>query len=211
MRMLPVGGSALLVEVDDGEQARATYAAIRELVERRMLAPPRDVVPAARAVLVDGVEDPRAWYAALCRALEAESRLAQGSDEDRRSAPVTIPVRYDGPDLDTVARVWGCPAAELAEHHAARVYTVAFCGFAPGFAYCTGDPPLPPMPRHDDPRPGVPAGSVGLAGEYCGIYPTAMPGGWQLVGTTPVVLFEPDRDPPARLQPGDRVRFEELS
>jgi KipI family sensor histidine kinase inhibitor len=92
--------------------------------------------------------------------------------------------------------------------HQAATYTVVFCGFAPGFAYCVGDPARPPVPRRADPRTRVPAGSVGFAGDYCGIYPNEMPGGWQLVGTTELVLFDPARAEPALLSPGDRVKFE---
>jgi KipI family sensor histidine kinase inhibitor len=117
-------------------------------------------------------------------------------------------VRYDGDDLDVVARAWGCSTAEVIDRHTSTAYTVAFCGFAPGFAYCTSDLPLPAVPRRSEPRPRVPAGSVALAAEYCGVYPRTMPGGWQLIGTTGAVLFDPRRDRPALLAPGTTVRFE---
>ena len=208
--MLPVGVSALLIEVADGERARAAYGAVVDLVRRGSLPAPRDVVPAARTVLIDGVEDPRAWYAALERALGGGLPAPAPRQDDAGSGePVTISVRYDGPDLEAVARAWECAPAEVAGRHANRVYTVAFFGFAPGFAYCTADPALPAVPRRDEPRPAVPAGAVGLAGEYCGIYPRTMPGGWQLVGTTDAVMFDPRREAPALLQPGDWVRFRE--
>ncbi len=87
---------------------------------------------------------------------------------------------------------------------------MAFCGFAPGFAYCVPTEPLPEVPRRDVPRERVPSGSVALAGEYCGVYPTEMPGGWQLLGRTTAVLFDPGREEPALLVPGDSVRFQAL-
>lgn len=207
--MLPVGTAALLLEVSDTGQARATYAAVRDLVARGMLPAPRDVVPAARTVLVDGLHDPAAWYAALERALaEGPAPSDAALSSDAADEPVVLDVRYDGPDLPVVAEAWGCTPEEVVRRHTAVVFTVAFCGFAPGFAYCTSDPPLPSVSRRDDPRPSVPAGSVALAAEYCGVYPRTMPGGWQLVGRTDAVLFEAGREQPALLQPGSRVRFE---
>ena len=92
--------------------------------------------------------------------------------------------------------------------HAAATYTVAFCGFAPGFAYLTGLPAALRLPRRATPRPRVPAGSVAIAGELSAVYPTASPGGWHLLGRTDVALFDVDRDPPALLTPGTIVRFE---
>ncbi|GFJ90481.1 hypothetical protein Prum_041230 [Phytohabitans rumicis] len=99
------------------------------------------------------------------------------------------------------------PVAEAVERLAGTELRVAFCGFAPGFAYLAGLPASWAVPRLASPRPRVPAGSVGLAGEYAGIYPTASPGGWRLVGRTDAVLFDVRRDPPALLAPGTRVRL----
>ncbi|WP_434936902.1 5-oxoprolinase subunit PxpB [Luteimonas sp. SDU101] len=121
-----------------------------------------------------------------------------------------IPVCYHpscAPDLEAVARRAGMPAAELAARHAAGDYRVAMIGFAPGFPYLLGLDPALAAPRHATPRVRVPAGSVGIAGEQTGIYPGDSPGGWQLIGRTPLALFDPRRDPPSLLQPGQRVRF----
>ncbi|MGH3446744.1 MAG: 5-oxoprolinase subunit B family protein, partial [Nocardioidaceae bacterium] len=112
-------------------------------------------------------------------------------------------------DLDVVADSWSCSVDDVVARHQAATFTVAFCGFAPGFAYCTSDPPLPPVRRRADPRTEVPAGSVALAGEYCGVYPRALPGGWQLIGVTDRTLFDPEQTEPALLRPGDTVRFED--
>ena len=203
--ILWVGAEALLVELGSRERAAATYRVARELVERNPSAA-RDVVPAATTVLLDGVADAEAWRAAITA--EAVGVAMRRSDEAVTSVPVAIGVRYDGADLDAVAEAWECSAADVVERHASTIFTVAFCGFAPGFGYCIGDPPLPIVPRRADPRPRVPAGSVALAAEYCGVYPRTMPGGWQLIGTTDAVLFDARRDPPALLAPSTSVRFE---
>jgi KipI family sensor histidine kinase inhibitor len=120
---------------------------------------------------------------------------------------VEIPVDYGGEDLTAVAAVWKLSEAEAIETVARTEFTVAFCGFTPGFAYLTGLPSELAVPRLDTPRAKVPAGSVALADCYAGIYPTASPGGWRLIGSTDAVLFDPDRSPPALLAPGTRVRL----
>jgi allophanate hydrolase subunit 1 len=173
------------------------------------LPPPRDVVPAARTVLLDRIGDVEGWK----RALRDRADLIAGhggapQPGDEPGEQIVIATRYDGPDLDRVAAGWGCSADEVVRRHAAASFEVAFCGFAPGFAYCTSDLSVPATPRRDEPRTSVPAGSVALAGRYCGIYPRAMPGGWQLIGSTDAVLFDPQRGVPALLAPGDLLRFE---
>jgi KipI family sensor histidine kinase inhibitor len=130
---------------------------------------------------------------------------------DSKAAPSfheqEIVVRYDGPDLDEVARLTGLTHAEVVAAHTGTPWRVAFGGFAPGFAYLVGGDPRLHVPRRERPRPSVPAGSVGLAGEFSGVYPRSSPGGWQLVGTTDAVLWDADREPPALLSPGTTVRF----
>ncbi|WP_052849996.1 5-oxoprolinase subunit PxpB [Streptomyces avicenniae] len=200
MNVLPFGERALLVELPTGAHTRALHA---ELLRRRAagtLPPVTDIVPAARTVLLDGLADPQA----LARALPTWDvpPFTPGA-----SGAVEIPVRYDGPDLADVAALWGVPPAEAVHLHATTEFTVAFCGFAPGFAYLTGLPEDRAVPRRATPRTAVPAGSVALAGPYTGVYPGASPGGWQLIGTTDTVLWDPDRDPAALLTPGTRVRF----
>lgn len=198
-QLRPVGRRALLLEVADVAAARRWYDAIRAAVDAGELDPPRDLVPAARTVLADGV-DVEAWRARL------PTLRVGGSADTGPGREVRVPVVYDGPDLEDVARAWGCSPDEVPVRHAATAYVVAFSGFAPGFAYCVGD--HPPVPRRADPRTRVPAGSVGLAGRYCGVYPAAMPGGWRLIGTTAAAMFDPGRPDPALLRPGDRVVFE---
>ncbi|WP_141726123.1 5-oxoprolinase subunit B family protein, partial [Actinacidiphila rubida] len=117
------------------------------------------------------------------------------------------PVRFDGPDLDGVAALWRTTAPEVVRIVTAAPLRVAFCGFAPGFGYLTGLPPDRHVPRRATPRTGVPAGSVGLAGPYAGVYSRASPGGWQIVGTTEALLWDAAREPAALLAPGRAVRF----
>lgn len=127
---------------------------------------------------------------------------------------VEIPVCYGeecAPDLADVARLHGLTTTEVAATHAAAEYTVRFIGFAPGFGYLAGLPSALHTPRLATPRVRVPAGSVGLAGDQSGVYPSATPGGWRLIGRTPLTMFDARRDPPARLALGDRVRFVPIS
>lgn len=197
LRFRAVGRDALLVVVDDLAAATTLHAWIRSTSE---LPRPRDVVPGARSVLLDGV-DPDAWRDVMSRQRIAAARPADGQE-------VVVPIRYDGADLHEVADSWGCSPSEVVARHSSTPFVVAFCGFAPGFAYCTSGGRLPEVPRRAEPRPRVPAGSIALAGEFCGLYPNEMPGGWQLIGRTDERLFDPDRAEPALLRPGDRVRFE---
>ncbi|MFJ3671612.1 allophanate hydrolase subunit 1 [Streptomyces sp. NPDC090106] len=199
MRVLPVGDGALLVEVASGEEAQALHA---ELLRRRAegTLAVREIVPAARTVLLDGLADP----ARLAGELTASAVPAA---PPRAGAVVELPVRYDGPDLAEVAAHWGVPVPEVARIHSATEFTVAFCGFAPGFGYLTGLPARYDVPRRATPRTAVPAGAVGLAGPYTGVYPRSSPGGWQLIGTTDAVLWDHARVPAALLSPGTRVRF----
>ncbi len=148
-------------------------------------------------------------YRALAAALEA--RLAGlEAGEAPAARTVEIPVVYGGeagPDLDTVAARAGLTPAEVIQLHAAGDYLVHMIGFAPGFPYLGGLDERLHCPRRAVPRTAVPAGSVGIGGSQTGIYPLVSPGGWQLIGRTPLALFDPTRDPPALLAAGDRVRF----
>lgn len=161
-----------------------------------------DVVPAAETVLVTCVD--RAALLALGDVLGDVVPLATRADG---GGVVTIPVRYDGADLADVAAAAGLTTTEVVELHSSAAYVAAFCGFSPGFAYLRGLPAALQLPRRSTPRTVVPAGSVAIASEYAAVYPRASPGGWHLLGTTDVVMFDPSVDPPAVIQPGTRVRF----
>ncbi len=194
MRSHRVGRDALLVEVADAGEALALY---REARRRHVDA--LDVVPAAQTVLFDGVRDGEG--------LASDLASWQLGASDAAGQLVEVPTTYDGADLDDVARFWGMTRDEVVRTHSGTEHEVAFCGFAPGFPYCAGLPGSLAVPRLDTPRPRVPAGSVGLAGTFTGVYPSASPGGWRLIGRTSLLLWDADRDPPATLPPGPRVRF----
>jgi KipI family sensor histidine kinase inhibitor len=198
IRVLPYGDRALLAEVADP----ATVVALHAALQRSPLPGQRELVPAARTVLVVLDRPPVDVDADRLRRLALTD---SGRDTDGRA--LELPVVFDGPDLDEVARSTGRSVASLVETLAGTELTVAFGGFAPGFGYLTGLPTDLSVPRRATPRTRVPAGSVGLAGPFAGIYPRASPGGWQLIGRTDVVLFDVDRNPPALLTPGTRVRF----
>jgi KipI family sensor histidine kinase inhibitor len=198
MRVRRVGGSALLIECRNSEQAEACRA---ELFRRRETGDLTviDIVPGARTVLLDGV------------ASEIEKSLTGWLPTRTATAAdgplVEIRATFDGEDLADVADRWRLPVAEAVNRLVGTPLTVAFCGFAPGFAYLRGLRDEWAVPRLPAPRPRVPAGAIGLAGAYAGIYPTASPGGWRLVGHTDQNLFDVRREPPALLAPGTRVRL----
>jgi KipI family sensor histidine kinase inhibitor len=200
IRCLPAGPHALLIEVASLAEARALHAEIERRRAAGWAPSLTDVVPAARTVLLDGVERPedtereiRSWVIPAAPAVTGPL--------------VEIPCRYDGPDLAEVAAVWGVLPAEVAAIHSAIVHEVAFCGFGPGFAYLSGIGEERTVPRRARPRSRVPAGSVALAGCYTGIYPWPSPGGWQLIGRTELAVWDPAAEPPTLLRPGCRVRF----
>ena len=203
MRLLPYGDRGLLVELDDTAQVLACVAVLEaDAATRGVVA---DVVPGARTVLLvahEGVTPER-----LSTLVPGPVALSADREPAAPTSEVVVPVRYDGPDLGEVSRLTGLSEGEVVAAHTARPWRVAFGGFAPGFAYLVGGHPRLHVPRRDTPRTRVPAGAVGLAGEFSGIYPRASPGGWQLVGRTDAVLFDVDRDPPALLVPGTSVRF----
>ncbi|WP_149141404.1 urea amidolyase family protein [Gemmobacter caeruleus] len=201
MRFLPVSPRAVLVELEDLAQTLALFDALTA----DPVAGVAEIVPAARTLLVR-LAPGHATGPALVEAIMArQPAMRQGSDAV--SEMVEIPVTYDGADLADVAAHLGLSVAEVIAAHQAATWQVAFCGFAPGFAYMTGDDPRFDLPRRPAPRTRIPAGSVALAGRFCGIYPQETPGGWQLIGRTEVPMWDLARDPPALLRPGVRARF----
>jgi KipI family sensor histidine kinase inhibitor len=191
---VPVGRRALLVEVDDA----ATALALADWARQARVGA-GEIVPGAATVLFDEVDD----LALLRDVLTGWTPTAEAPAR----AYGEIAVRYDGPDLAFVAEAWGTDPAGVVERHSAVEYVAAFCGFAPGFAYLAGLADELAVPRLVTPRSRVPAGSVALAGAWCGIYPTASPGGWRILGSTDALLWDQVRDEPALLPPGTRVRF----
>ncbi|WP_104107406.1 allophanate hydrolase subunit 1 [Nocardioides sp. 616] len=191
-----VGPRALLVEVADHHEARALASWIR--TQSVSLT---DVVPAARTVLLDGLDDP-------ARVSQLVGGWRPGVAERPHGRSVRIPVRYDGPDLAVVARSWGVTEDEVVRRHTGLELVSAFVGFAPGFSYLGGLPEEWSVPRLDSPRSRVPAGAVAIADRWCAVYPGESPGGWLLLGRTGVTVWDLSRAAePSLLPPGTRVRF----
>jgi KipI family sensor histidine kinase inhibitor len=198
-KFLRCGREALLVEVEDLDAALSLYAALREADLPGIL----DLVPAARTVLIR--LDPAVTSPA--EAEKAAAGLHTGGAGRADAGTVEIPVRYDGPDLAEVAEHTGLTPGEVVELHTGSPWTVAFAGFTPGFGYLTGGDPRLDVPRRGSPRTRIPAGSVGLAGRFSGVYPNDSPGGWQLIGSTTERMWDLNRAQPALLTPGVKVIF----
>lgn len=197
----PFGEAALLVELGSPERAQALAASLRATPIRGVL----EAVPGLETVLVE-LSQPGANPEALVPALE--DRVASLSVAPKPGPVHVIPVVYDGPDLADVAALAGLTTDEVVALHCAVELRVLFCGFAPGFAYLGDLAPRLRVDRLGTPRTRTPAGSVGIAGRMSGIYPADLPGGWRVIGRSDLALFDPRRDPPVTLLPGDRVRFE---
>jgi KipI family sensor histidine kinase inhibitor len=213
-RLIPFGDAALLLTLGDHvdpDLAASAQAIATAIDEKRRDEPGLGrAVPAHASVLVpfDPLAIEPEAVAAIVR--HAEGRPRTGAATDGRRAPVEIAVCYggaDGPDLDEVAALHDLRPSDVVELHAGAEYRVLFLGFAPGFAYLGGLPARLVTPRRARPRTRVPPGSVGIAGEQTGVYPLAMPGGWQLLGRTETRLWDVTRRSPALLRPGDTVRF----
>lgn len=195
------GDRALLIEVADLAEVLGLAAAIRAAELPGVV----EVIPAAQTVLITLEHED--LTSSLARRIAALGARPGGETDGRHH---TIGVRYDGADLAEVAAHLGIEPAEVVARHTGAEYTVAFGGFAPGFAYLADERAQLDVPRRASPRKRIPAGAVGLAGRFSGVYPRESPGGWQLIGTTDAPLWDASRDPGALLQPGDRVRFVDL-
>ena len=203
MRFLPVSLTVLIVELKDLDETLALFASLEADPVDGVI----DIVPAARTLMIRFRAD-MLTAEALAAAIAHRDLSAKIPPSD---ILVEIPVTYDGEDLGDVAELTGLSVEEVIERHTASEFTVAFCGFAPGFGYLVGGDPALQVPRRQSPRTKIPAGSVALAGAFSGVYPQASPGGWQIIGTTPVKMWDLTREPPALFQPGYRVRFFDLA
>jgi inhibitor of KinA len=220
LRCYPLGDTALVVElgtaIDEATHLRVREAedvlagtsipGVGEMVPGyatlTLFYDPQQVVGAGAPP--DGVVG---WIEKRVEAVLRRRRLSFGSPTERW---VEIPVCYGGefgPDLGAVATHAGLSEAEVVKRHSGGAYRVYVLGFAPGFAYMGGLPTELATPRHETPRARVEPGSVGIAGAQTGVYPLPTPGGWQIIGRTPLALFRPQETPPTLLKPGDRVRF----
>jgi KipI family sensor histidine kinase inhibitor len=213
------GDSAVILQLEAAEpqrrdeiDAEVNIRAIRiaESVRERRIPGVRDVVPTFRSVAV--FFDPLA--SDLNAVVEALSEGLEQGQVDQAGKVVEVPVVYGGdagPDLASIAQVSGLTPESVVARHASRQYRVFMLGFLPGFPYMAPVDHAIAVPRRPTPRPRVAAGSVGIAGRQTGIYPRESPGGWQIIGRTPLELFDAGRTPPALLAPGDTVRFVPLS
>ena len=200
-RVRPFGEAAFLVDAGDPQAAQG----LRRAFIARRTPGVTGLVPGRTSLLVEF--DPLIVDAAALESALASVAPAPAISGRER----VIPIVYDGPDLADVAELVGRPAAAVVEEHAAGAHRVLFNGFAPGFAYLGGLPAAWQIPRLATPRTRTPAGSVAVADGMTGIYPAELPGGWRIIGRTPVTLFDPRRGPPVYLEPGDRVRFEPIA
>jgi KipI family sensor histidine kinase inhibitor len=206
--IIDYGDQALLLQFDSTAEVLAWNDVLRDAEVLGVV----DIVPAARTVLVK-LEGPR--YAGVARQHLSKLRLApevlEATAPSDGAADVVIDVVYDGEDLDEVAELTGMTPRDVVAAHTQTPWRVGFAGFAPGFGYLVGGDERLNVPRRSEPRTKVPAGSVGLAGEFSGVYPRSSPGGWQLIGHTEAELWNVDREPPALMMPGQWVQFREAS
>jgi KipI family sensor histidine kinase inhibitor len=211
LRAHPLGDSAVAIVFGterSAELLHKIHSAARAL-EVAKIPHVEDVVPAYLALTVF-YDSLRISYREISEALLA----ACGRETDFTKGPTPrthrIPVRYDGQDLDFIASSTGLSVDEVVARHSGRSYTVDLLGFVPGFGYLGELDPALHLPRREQPRPRVAAGSVAIAAAQTAIYPLDTPGGWHIVGSTSTLMFDPDRDPPALLAPGDTVQFERI-
>ena len=199
-RTRPYGDRALLIDVPDLTGVHTLDAALRRDPPDGLV----DLVPAARSLLLTFAT---AEHARRAGPSVVRAASTQHSDAAEEHPLVEIPTRYDGADLDDVAAITGLPVAEVVRRHSAVTYTVSFMGFAPGFGYLGPLDERLHVPRLRTPRTRVPGGSVAIAGDSTAVYPSDSPGGWRLLGSTEVVLFDPAAAHPSLLATGTRVRF----
>ncbi|RLC77330.1 MAG: allophanate hydrolase [Chloroflexi bacterium] len=209
-RFLPAGDMALVVELGDeiSEEVNRQVHSLAYVLESASFPGLGEIVPTYRSLLVHYDPLRLSFNEVKDLVLEALRRCEEAPPPEPRV--VEIPVVYGGefgPDIEFVAKHNGLSVEEVIRLHSNATYTVYMIGFVPGFTYLGGLPKRLATPRLPTPRTLVPAGSVGIAGEQTGIYPIDIPGGWRLIGRTPLKLFDPHREPPVLLKPGDKVRF----
>lgn len=200
LKIMTCGDRAFLLELAGVDEVLRYHASLQAADISGVV----DLVPAARTILVQ--IDPAVTELRVVLGTVEKLQIVprRGSDE---SPAVDIPIRYDGPDLTELSARLGVTPDEFIRRHSSQTWTVAFTGHAPGFGYLVGAGERFDVPRRQERRPEVPAGAVAMAGRFTGIYPRPSPGGWQVIGTTEVPVWNVERTPPALLSPGQQVRF----
>ncbi len=228
MEIAPLGDSALIVRLHENfdgaaDEALNAVLATQRLVENAQLPGVIELAPAYTTVAVffDPVRvvasgaKPNAvfdWLAERVREVIVNPNEVRADQTE--TSPIQIPVCYDAEfalDLDEIAQHTGLGAQEIVDLYCTSEYRVHCIGFTPGFPFLGGLPSKLATPRRSTPRKEIPAGSVAIGGAQTGIYPVQSPGGWNVIGRTPLRLFDPEKDPPALLRAGDRVRFRAIS
>jgi len=213
LRARPLGDSAVTISFGaerSEEVLRRVHAAAHSL-RAANIPHVQDVVPAYLALTVFYDSLRTSYHEITEQLLDTCSRARDHDTVKATAREHRIPVRYDGPDLEAVASATGLPVEEVIARHSGKAYKVDLLGFVPGFAYLSELDSSLQLPRRAQPRPRVAAGSVAIAGAQTAVYPLDTPGGWHLLGSTTTAMFDPTRDPPALLSPGDIVRFERVS
>lgn len=213
LRARPLGDSAVTISfgAERGEEVLRRVHAAAHSLRAANIPHVQDVVPAYLALTVFYDSLHTSYHEITERLLDACSRAQDRHDTGATPREHRIPVTYNGADLDAVASATGLAAEEVIARHSGKAYKVDLLGFVPGFAYLSELDLSLQLPRRAQPRPRVAAGSVAIAGAQTAVYPLDTPGGWHLLGSTTAAMFDPMRDPPALLSPGDIVRFERVS
>ncbi|MBL7761221.1 MAG: 5-oxoprolinase subunit PxpB [Sediminibacterium sp.] len=219
--MYPLGDQALTIELGNTIEEPTNELVMRVFHQLQKTPPPfvLDIIPAYSSITIvyqtAAIRKAHPGQSAFDQMKEALTlRLQQTDEEDFRHRLIEIPVCYDpelGPDIETLATHAGISVDDVIRKHTATIYRVYMIGFLPGFAYMASVDPAIRMPRKLQPRPLVAAGSVGIAGEQTGIYPVNSPGGWQIIGQTPLPMLDVSQESPCLLEPGDLVRFHSIS
>lgn len=217
MRIEPLGDSALVVRVVDDFHPETSLAAVLTALRQLEKEAIPGVIELAPAYSTIGIFFDPAQTAFEALQTKIESVLDNAEPAEHRAATgktIEVPVCYEeefAPDLREVAWHARLSAHQVIQRHSEAPYRVTCVGFTPGFPYLSGLPAELATPRRDSPRKEIPAGSVAIGGTQTGIYPSKSPGGWNIIGRTPLSLFEVKREPPALFQAGDRVRFRRIS
>ena len=209
LRAQPLGDSALTITFGTEKSAELLKRvhASAFAVSAAALPEVEDVVTAYLSLAVFYDSGKTSYGEVAARVLGVCEQTSIAGPAQYASRTHEISVTYDGADLEDVATALGLSTEDVIARHLARTYSVDLIGFVPGWAYLSELDPALHLPRRTQPRPRVPAGSVAIAGAQTGVYPLVTPGGWHIIGHTDAVMFDPARDPPAILRPGDRVRF----